>query len=206
MSPASLDLGEMIEGESRRIEVQLNRPENTKIRIAGIKTSCPCLQFEPRKFIVEPHEDCTIVFNLHTLTMHGDETKKFYVELMAPKKLVLTGEIRATVKRVPAKLAVQPQAFHLGAVRGRTREAVKLYNLTKRDLPLEPPVCKIPGALVFYGDDAKHIPAGEYVEVVLVVDADKLETAGPLKSTVEIKTGQPAHALVAIPVDGTVQK
>ena len=202
--PDSVDLGELLEGQGRRFQIRLERPAGTRVRLAGVKTSCPCLQFVPRSFIIAPDAEAVIEFNLHTLTMSGAETKRFVVEVLEPRPLTLTGEVRATVKRVPAKLLLVPAELHLGLVREPADVTAKLWNLTKRNVTVGEIQTPGPGFALTLGGP-QVIPGGQALELRLRVTPAEVP-AGPLRGNLIIASDLPEHTRLALPLDGTVVK
>ena len=202
--PPELHLGTLREGEARQLHFDLRRPETGRIRLASVKTRCPCLQFVPRPMIVADGEAARLTFNLHTLTLHGDETKRFYVKLLEPEELTLTGTITMHVERVPAKVRLEPAALHCGVVEGRRDYELTLHNLTKRRLTIRKLTATHEGILPSTADDRLTIDSGKQLVIKATLDPARLPQ-GPLAQQIRIETDLAEHAVIAVPVDGTVR-
>jgi hypothetical protein len=212
--PAKHDFGLFLEGQARSRPFAIRRPLGTALKIGRLYSPCPCIRVRTRKVDVPAGEDAEVTVRLHSLTLEGEKSFPFYVELLEPaspsgEKLVLRADVSAEVERVPAKLHLEPRAFHLGTVTGAKSARVRLDNLTRYPVSLGELACSLEGVQVGVragpGDgECRRIEPGASATLALDVPERALPP-GPVRGTVTLETNVPEHAQLAIPIDGTVR-
>jgi len=146
LAPAKHDFGKLFEGEARSVELTLERPGNKAFRMGRLYSPCPCIRAEVASLVVEAGKPAKVTVRVHTLTLEGKKSFPVYVELLEPDKGVLRADVSVDVDRVPARLMLMPEAFHLGSVTADKAATVKLTNLTKAPLHVEDISSNIPGS------------------------------------------------------------
>ena len=204
LKPGRYSFGKLFEGESRSVELTLERPGDKALRMGRLYSPCPCIRVEAAPQFVEAGKPAKITVNLHSLTLEGKKTFPVYIELLDPEKGVVRGDVDVEVERVPARVMLTPETFHFGSVTADKTATVKLTNLTKRPLRIEELASTLAGSSVEM-KGPKLLAPGEAGELVLSLSAKDLP-AGPIKAEVTLKTDSPLHAAIRIPVDGTVAK
>ena len=201
LAPAKKHYGKVLEGQARRHNFRIDRPDDAALRIGRTYSPCPCVYVTAKKPSFEKGSEADVEILIHSLTLNGKQSFPAYVELLEPEKKVLRADVSIEVERVPAKLMLRPEAIHLGSVRGSTTASVELLNLTKRPVTVGEVTCSVAGiqALV---PDGRHIPPGGSVRITAVTPASGLP-AGAVRGEVRVETNVPEHAVIAIPVDGT---
>jgi len=204
LAPAKKHYGRALEGQARRHTFKIERPDDAPLRIGRTYSPCPCVYVTAKKPSFGKGADADVEILIHSLTLEGEKSFPAYVELLEPEKKVLRADVTIEVERVPAKLMLKPDAFHLGAVRGAKSASVELHNLTKRPVTLGETLCTVDGIEVTL-PDGKRIAPGGSIQIDIRTLASGLP-AGAVRGEVRVKTNIPEHAVIAIPVDGTAMK
>ena len=201
-SPAAHDFGDIFEGESRACRLEVERPAGSVLRLGRLSTSCACVSLSAEKLQFPANEPASLSVGLHSLTLEGKKTFTVYAEVLDPSKGTLCAELSVNVKRVPAKIALVPEAFHCGGVRGAKNVSATLFNLTNRPLALGAPFCSLAGAKTQLSHPSPVAP-GRSVTIALTLPASGLKP-GPIEGHVALETDCPEHAQMLVPLDGTV--
>jgi len=201
LAPAKKHYGKVFEGQARRHTFKIERPDNAALRIGRTYSPCPCVYVTAKKPSFEKGAEADVEILIHSLTLNGEQSFPAYVELLEPEKKVLRADVSIEVERVPAKLMLKPDAFHLGAVRGAKSASVELHNLTKRPVTVGNVSCTIDGVEVAL-PKGKRIAPGGMVTVEVATPESGLPR-GPVRGEMRVETNVPEHATIAIPVDGT---
>ena len=204
LKPARHDFGRMFEGEAREVELALDRPAEAPLRMGRLYSACPCIRVDAAPRFVEAGKPAKVKVQVHSLSLEGKQSFPVYVELLEPAKCVLRADVSLEVQRVPAKLMLAPETFHLGSVSADKTASVTLTNLTKYPMHLQELTSSLAGSTIELRGQ-KALNPGEAVEIVLNVPGKNF-SAGPIRGEVQVKTDCPQHALVTIPVDGTVTR
>jgi len=124
LDPAKKHYGKVVEGQARRHTFKIERPGNAALRIGRTYSPCPCVYVTAKKPSFEKGAEADVEVMIHSLTLNGEQSFPAYVELLEPEKKVLRADVSIEVERVPAKLMLKPDAFHLGAIRGAKSASV----------------------------------------------------------------------------------
>jgi len=201
LSPAKKHYGKVVEGQARRHNFKIDRPDDAALRIGRTYSPCPCVYVTAKKPSFEKGAEADVEILIHSLTLNGKQSFPAYVELLEPEKKVLRADVMIEVERVPAKLMLKPDAFHLGAVRGAKSASVEIHNLTKRPVTVGEVTRTIAGVEVSM-PDGKRIAPGGSVRIAVTTPESGLPR-GAIRGEVRVETNLPEHAVLAIPVDGT---
>jgi hypothetical protein len=204
LSPAKHDFGKLFEGEARTTELVIERPGQGALRLGRLYSPCPCIRVEAAPLVIEAGKPAKVNVLLHSLTLEGKKSFPVYVELLEPAKGVLRADVTCDVERVPARLMLNPEAFHFGSASSAKTATVKLTNLTKYPMTVQEVTSSLVGSAVEM-KGPKTLSPGESGELALSL-AVKDQPAGPIRGEVVVKTDSPLHGLVRVPVDGTVTK
>ena len=149
-------------------------------------------------------EEVKIFLDLHTLTI-GDKLKHitYYIELMKPKTIKLSGRMKVLSKRVPAKLLVSPATVQLGTVSGKKQATVQLQNLTHSPMQIYNCSTSVEGVAIT--KKPLQVLPGESGQITLAINGEKLKP-GSLRAAVTVETSFPEHAQVKVPINGIVPK
>ena len=203
ISPARHDFGSLREGEMRSTVFKISRPGNKPFRMGRLYSPCPCVAVKASPRAVKEGAEAPVTVEIHSLTLEGDKSFPVYVEILSPEKGVLRADVTAQVNRVPSRVLLQPESFHMGAVTADKNATVKLTNLTGLPHKILAASTEINGASVSVKGGGSVGP-GREVEIVLSVRRADLK-AGPLSGSVRLSTDDPLHAVIDIPVDGMVR-
>lgn len=199
-SPATYDYGKLLEGEARNGTMKIIRPAGTALKLGRIYCACPCIAATPEKREYAATEAAAVSVALHSLTLEGQKSFPLYLEVLEPDKGILVGTLTVEATRVPAKIAVVPEALHFGSVRGGKSTSVKLLNLTKRPLILKAPTCSIEGVTIAVSD--LFVGPGLSATVSATIPDAGLK-AGPIQGTVTLASDFTDHTAITIRIDGT---
>ncbi|HOW73051.1 MAG TPA: hypothetical protein PKY77_20845 [Phycisphaerae bacterium] len=201
LRPASHDFGKLFEGEARVVELAIERPAGSALRLGRLYSPCPCIRVEAAPLLFEAGKPASVNVRVHSLTLDGKKSFPVYVEVLEPAKGVLRADVTVNVERVPAKIMIAPEAFHLGSAKPGKTASVKLTNLTKYPMAVQELSSSLAGSSVEM-KGAKSLAPGEAGEIILSLGTGDLPP-GPVRGEVTIKTDSALHGLVKIPVDGT---
>jgi len=201
LSPAKKHYGKVLEGQALTHVFKIDRPDDAALRIGRTYSPCPCVYVTAKKPSFDKGTEADVEILIHSLTLNGEQSFPAYVELLEPEKKVLRADVSIEVERVPAKLMLKPDAFHLGAVRGAKSASVELHNLTKRPVTVGNVACTIEGIQVTM-PKGKRIAPGGSVTVEIATPESGLPR-GAIRGEVRVETNVPEHAVMAIGVDGT---
>lgn len=204
LRPARHDFGKLFEGETRIVELAIDRPADKPLRMGRLYSPCPCIRVEAAPLTVEAGKPAAVRVVLHSLTLEGKKSFPAYVEILEPQKGVLRADVDVDVERVPARIMLVPETFHLGSISGDKTATVKFTNLTRAPLRILDATAALPGSKLEV-KGSRNLPPGESAELQLGIAAAKLDP-GPVSSMVTLKTDCPLHAEVRIPVSGTVAR
>lgn len=201
--PNRFNYGKVIEGESRSTKLVIERPKGTALKLGRIFSPCPCIAVSVEKKEFKKQEDAVVKVDIHSLSLIGKPSFPVYVQVVEPVKTILRADVDIEVNRVAAKIKLMPDGFHLGSVSGEKNTSILFYNLTKRPMELKNLKSSIKGVkLAVVG--GTRVPAGKVHSISLTVPKDMKR--GPLRGVVTVETNLAEHAVVSIPVDGTVLK
>jgi hypothetical protein len=174
------------------------------LKLGRLYSPCPCIFVRADALSFPAGKEAEVRVVIHSLTLIGNKSFPFYVEVKDPEPKTLRGDVSIDVERVPARLLVKPRALHLGNVRGEKTVSVELYNLTNRPLVLEQPACSVEGVKVSVPEGLR-IEAGKRATIKLETPKAGLPPRA-IRGAVTIKTNSHEHSVVTIPVDGTARK
>ncbi|MHC5056520.1 MAG: hypothetical protein ACYTKD_17625 [Planctomycetota bacterium] len=203
LAPAKHHYGKVLEGETRTHVFNVRRPMHKPLRLGRLYSPCPCIFVRADGLSFPAGKEAEVRVVIHSLTLTGNKSFPFYVEVKEPEPRTLRGDVSIDVERVPAKLLVKPDALHLGTVRGEKSVSAELYNLTNRPLVLEPPSCSVEGIKASIPEGTR-IEAGKRATVRIETPKEGLPP-GAIGGVVTIKTNSHEHSVVTIPVDGTAR-
>jgi hypothetical protein len=201
LSPAKKHYGKVLEGQARTHTFKIDRPDDAALKIGRTYSPCPCVYVTAKKPSFGRGAEAEVEILIHSLTLNGEQSFPAYVELLEPEKKVLRADVTIDTKRVPAKLMLKPDAFHLGAVRGAKSASVEIHNLTKRPVTVGGTSCTIVGVEVTLPDGIRIAPGGSIAVDISTPDSGL--SRGPVRGEVRVETNVPEHAVIVIPVDGT---
>lgn len=199
--PRTFHYGKVVEGESRSTKLIIERPAGAELKIGRIFSPCPCITVSAEKKEFKAGEDAVIKVDIHSLTLIGKPSFPVYVQILEPVKGSIRADVTIEVNRVPAKIKLIPDGFHLGSVKGEKNACVFFYNLTKRPVELKNLKSSIKGVKLAVVGGAR-VPAGMVGTISLTVPKEMKH--GPLRGVVTVETSLPEHAVISITVDGTV--
>lgn len=200
--PATHSFGTLHEGEARTVKLRIERPDTAPLRLGRLYSPCPCITVSTETRSVPAGEAAHLQVGIHSLTLSGKVSFPVYAQVLEPEEAILRAEVTAEVTRVPAAIRLAPAAFHLGSIRGEATATVAFTNLTKSVLTLDTLRVR-PAGLMVTTPARRTVGPGETVSLTVALVAGRLPT-GPVRGIVEVVTDHSAHALMRIPVDGTV--
>ena len=201
--PAKHHFGKVMEGEARSGSFQISVPKGEKVRFGRLYSPCPCVFVTAPKNAFEPGEIPTFNVRIHSLSLEGDKRFPAFVELVSPVKEVLQANVSISVEREPAKVALRPNAFYYGTIKGKKIASLTIYNLTEKPVQI---FSVTPEQKEILPKNFKPIrlEAGNSHSIELEASSETLPQ-GPLRTVVAIETDCPEHARMRIPVEGTVR-
>jgi hypothetical protein len=205
LHPSAHDFGAMREGEAETVSFSIKHPGEGPLKLGRIYSPCPCIFVTAPRRTIPEGEDATVNVKIHSFTLNGEVAFPVYVEVLEPEKAVLEAQVSATINRVPATVLLQPTALHLGAIDAEAEKSLTLTNLAKEPLRIRDVAFGADG-LVMEKTGPALLSGGEALEVTIAVSAMGEIPEGPLRSAIVIETDRPEHAVIRVPVDGTVTR